>query len=329
MKKSIIILFLICFITSGYTQTTIKGISFENYPRVDGSTSTFPLNKIIVCKLLNIKYEWSTEPVGAFWAPNTKYEFWYSTNDTIKRMPFNNGKVKISQTHQSFINLIENKTDIILTASRMSKDEKKYADSLGIKLIETPIALDALIFLVNEKRGVKSLTIQQIQDIYMGKISRWETLGGDSARLYPYIRDANSGSQELMEALVMKGLKENWDDYIVMEQMARTMPDVFITIGMENRYAICFSVYYYKEMMIRDIYSGVQTLAINNIEPNSKTIADRTYPYVSEVYAIIRSDLPKNDPAYKLYKWLQSKGGQAVIKESGYIPIKESKKGGK
>ena len=328
MKKSIITIILACLIISAYTQT-IKDISFENYPRVDGSTSTYPLSKIIACKLLNIEYEWSTEPVGVFWSPNTEYEFWYPANDTIETMPFNNGKIKSSQTHQAFINLIENKTDIILTASKMSKEEKKYADSLGIKLIETPIALDALIFLANEKRGVKSLTTQQIQDIYMGKIGRWETVGGDSARLYPYIRDANSGSQELMESIAMKGMKENWDDYITMEQISRTMPDVFIMIISENKYAICFSVYYYKEMMIRDQYPGVQTLAINGIEANSKTIADRTYPYVAEVYAIIRSDLSKKNTAYKLYKWLQSKDGQAVVKESGYIPIKKIKKGEK
>ena len=329
MKKTIIFVFLVCFISSVYTQTTIKDISFENYPRVDGSTSTFPLNKIIACKLLSIDYEWNMEPVGTIWNPNTGYEFWERINDTIKQtMPFNNGKVRASQTHQAFVNLIENKADIILSARKMSKDEKKYADSLGIKLIETPIALDALIFLANEERGVKSLTTQQIQDIYMGKISRWEVLGSDSARLYPYIRNANSGSQELLESIAMKGLKEDWKDYLVMENVAMTMPEVFIAIGMENKYAICFSIYYYKEMMIRDQFSGVQTLAINGIEPNRKTIADKIYPYVAEVYVIIRSDLPKKNPAYKLYKWLQDKDGQAVIKESGYIPIKKLKKGG-
>jgi len=322
MKKNIIAIFLISLITLGYTQTTIKDISFENYPRVDGSTSTFPLNKIIACKLLNIEYEWVNVNL---WHPSVaKYE-WYNpeiTDEERNKVPLYNGRIKASQTHQAFVNLIENKTDIILTARKMSKDEKKHADSLGIALIETPIALDALIFLANEKRGIKSLTTQQIQDIYMGKIDRWEAIGGDTVRLYPYIRNTNSGSQELLETLVMKGLKESWEDYIVMEQVSQIMSEVFIMISMENRYAICFSLYYYKEMMIRDQCSGVQTLAINGIEPNRKTIADRTYPYVSEVYAVIRSDLPKDDLAYKLYEWLQNKEGQEVIEESGYIPIK-------
>ena len=323
MKKNIITLFIIFLFTSSYTQITIKDISFENFPRVDGSTSTAPLSKIITCKLLNIDYEWNTEPVGVIWSPNTKYEFWEWVNDTIKQtMPFNNGKVKTSQTHHAIINLIENKTDIIFSARKISKDEKNYADSLKITLIETPIALDALIFIANEKRSVKSLTMQQIQDIYMGKIVRWETVGGDSSTLYPLIRNANSGSQELMESIAMQGMKMPWNEQQMMENVIHGMPEVFMALSWEQPQAICFTIYYYKEMMIRDNYKGIQTLAINGIEPNRQTIADRIYPYVAEVYAVIRSDLPKNCLAYKLYEWLQCKEGKEVIKESGYIPIK-------
>jgi len=322
-KQNIILIFIMSLIASGYTQTKIKGISFENYPRVDGSTSTYPLSKIMACKFLNIEYFWVN--VNSTWLPEAvKYEYLNPevTDEERNKIPIYNGKITCSQTHQAIINLIENKTDIILSARKMSADEKNHADSLGIKLIEMPIALDALIFLANEQRGIKSLTTKEIQDIYIGKITRWETLGGDTVRLYPLIRDANSGSQELLETIVMKGLKKNWKDFLTMEQIVRTMPEVFMALSWEQPNAICFSIYYYKEMMIRDQYPNVQTLAINGIEPNSKTIADGTYPYVAEVYAVIRSDLPKNDPAYKLYKWLQTKKGQAVIKESGYVPIK-------
>jgi hypothetical protein len=36
----------------------IKNISFENYPRVDGSTSSNILNTMVACKLLDIRYKW-------------------------------------------------------------------------------------------------------------------------------------------------------------------------------------------------------------------------------------------------------------------------------
>jgi len=303
--KNIITLFLLCFITSVYPQTTIEGISFKNYPRVDGSVSFFSLNKVIACKILNIEYEWKNERGRR-----------YIVNQYVNRL------INTSPTNQVFINLIENKTDIIFATRKISVEEKKHADSLGIELIETPIALDALVFLVHEERGIKSLTTQQIQDIYTDKIDRWETLGGDSGILYPYIRDNYlSEISENMEDIVMKGMQKKWDNYFTIDYMPRGRDDIFTTMSKEHQYAICFFLYG-NEIMLQDQLLKLKSLFINDIEPNSETITNRTYPYVSEVYVVIRSDLPKNSFAYKLYEWLQTKEGQAVIKESGYIPIK-------
>ena len=36
----------------------IENISFENFPKMDGSTSCKALNEMIACKLLGIRYEW-------------------------------------------------------------------------------------------------------------------------------------------------------------------------------------------------------------------------------------------------------------------------------
>ena len=45
-------------------------------------------------------------------------------------------------------------------------------------MIETPVALDALVFLLNKQNVVKSLTGKQVQDIYLGNITNWNELGG-------------------------------------------------------------------------------------------------------------------------------------------------------
>lgn len=85
----------------------------------------------------------------------------------------------------------------------MSADEKLYAESVGVSLIETPIALDALVFLLNKQNVVKSLTVKQVQDIYLGNITNWNELGGANEAIKPFIRNANSGSQEMMKEIVM------------------------------------------------------------------------------------------------------------------------------
>ena len=42
----------------------IRGINIDNYPRVDGSTSTSPLNYIVAARLLGLEYEWTAGTGG-------------------------------------------------------------------------------------------------------------------------------------------------------------------------------------------------------------------------------------------------------------------------
>ncbi|MDP2889795.1 MAG: substrate-binding domain-containing protein, partial [Bacteroidota bacterium] len=238
---------------------------------------------------------------------------WYLSTDIPQE--FVTERLKSSQTHNSIINLIDKQADLILSARKMSPDEKEYADNAGVSLIETPIALDAFIFVANLSNPVKSLTTKQVQDIYTGKIKNWKEVGGNDKTIKPYIRNQNSGSQELMETLVMQGLIiANLNvDY---EPELPSMSMVFSKLRSDVD-ALGYTVYYYKEQIVRD--KVVKSLAINAIEPTEKSIKNKTYPYIAEVYVAIRSDLDKNSMAYKLYELLQSEAAKSVIAESGYI----------
>ncbi|MDR2101539.1 MAG: substrate-binding domain-containing protein [Treponema sp.] len=290
----------------------IEGLTADNYPKVDGSTSTEPLNTIIACKLFGIRYKWAPH----YWNLQ-RIEPNLNGDDTEKLFDL----VKSSQTHQSFLNLINKEADLILSARKMSPDEKTAAGAAGLTLIETPVALDAFVFIVNPGNPVNSLTTKQIQDIYTKKITNWGELGwaGDSApSIIPYVRNANSGSQELMETLVMKDLDMaeffvNYDELIVFN-MTGAVDRVF-----QEYNAICYTVYYFKEYMVTGI--NVKSLAVDGIYPGRETIGNRSYPYTAEVYAVIRSGLDKSSMAYKLYEWLQTPAGKQAIGESGYVPI--------
>jgi phosphate transport system substrate-binding protein len=286
--------------------TVIEELTVDNYPKVDGSTSALPLNAIIACKLFGIRYKWVPEYRNLYGVkPNL------DKNDTNKFWDI----VKGSTTHQSFVNLINGEAEIILSARKISSDEKLLADSVGVSLIETPIALDAFIFIVNENNFVQSLTIEQIQNIYTKRITNWNEVGGSDWEIRPYIREANSGSQELMETLVMKDFDLTEFPVSKGELIAFSMTGAFDAVL--DRRAICYTLYYYREMIAKEIV--VNTLAINGIYPNKETISNNSYPYIAEVYAVIRSDLDKSSMAYKLYEWLQTEAGKQVISESGYV----------
>jgi phosphate transport system substrate-binding protein len=288
----------------------IKGLTINNYPKIDGSTSAMPLNTIIACKLLGIDYEWvpqgyeATQGVEPNISGKNSEKFW--------------NLIKSSATHQSYINLIDKEADLILNARKMSSDEKAYADAAGVSLIETPIALDAFVFIVHSSNTINSLTTKQIQDIYTGKITKWNEVEGNSATIKPYVRNANSGSQELMETLVMKDLDMSKFPVAPFELVVVGMFPIIDSVA-QNVNSICYTVYYYKEQIVTyDV--KVKTIAVDGIHPNKETISNNSYPYVAEVYAVIRSDLDKSSMAYKVYEWLQTGAGKAAISESGYIP---------
>ena len=107
---------------------------------------------------------------------------------------------------KSFLNLIDGRVELIITARSISRDERVYANEKGVALTEKPIAKDALAFLVNPANPVNNLTTAQIQGIYTGAITNWKEVGGLDAEIVPYVRNSNSGSQEKFETTIMAGL---------------------------------------------------------------------------------------------------------------------------
>lgn len=287
----------------------IENISFENYPKVDGSTSASVLNRMVACKLLGLSYHWQEPGIVTEWTlqpadeeiPESCKDFFWQ-------------RVKSSKTHGAFINLIDGEADIILTHRTISPDEKAHADSAGISLIETPIASDAFVFIVNRSNPVRSLTIDQIQKIYTGGIINWSEVGGRSASIKVFTRPRNSGSEEVFRKLVMGGLEPA--DF--PESDIGGMSQVFGEI-IHFAEGICYTFNNYKKLQARVPDSEVPKIAVNGIFPSDKTVQNGTYPFISRVHVAIRSDTDPNSMAYKLYEWLQSEEAKATIKECGFL----------
>jgi phosphate transport system substrate-binding protein len=141
-------------------------------------------------------------------------------------------------------------------------------------------------------------------------------VGGLDVPINPYIRNVNSGSQELMESLDMKDVS-NMGFPIASEEIIFSMAGVFETIS-NVPYGIGYTVYY-KEHILSSLGRMVKSVAINGVYPNKENISNKSYPYVAEVYVVIRSDLDKSSQAYKVYEFLQAEKGKQVIRESGYL----------
>lgn len=307
MKYSFYAVLTISFvITCTGCSKDLGGITLRDYPRVDGSTSTRPLNMMVACKLLDIHYEWFTLVEEYFVQP---------TPLTLELSDFFNERILCSQTHGAFMNLIDRKVDIILTHRTISPDEKIHAISRGVTLIETPIASDAFVFVVNKENPIKTLKVDEIQKIYTEEITNWSEVGGNDVNIKVFTRPRNSGSEEVFREIVMRDLEPGEFPEAQVGSMAWVFREV-----KDNTNSICYSFNNYKDVIARMPDDIVPKVAINGIFPDNETVKNGTYPFISEVHVAIRSDLKHNTMAYKLYKWLQSDQAKSTLIECGFLP---------
>jgi phosphate transport system substrate-binding protein len=303
------------------------------FPRIDGSTSSWPLRMVLVCRALGCPYEWyatSQGPMafdftgarGAFEQPpvdTTVARHIVAADRTRGRnrlaAMINTLIVKSSGTHGSWENLGKKETDLIIAARPPSDKEIAEAGKNGVKYEYKPVAMGAFVFIVNRVNPVESLTLEQIRGIYTGKITDWKNLGGRAGKITAYQRNPDSGSQPLMEKLVMQGQEIKKP---LRREIAYSMAGPYNQLHLDAS-GISYSVYYYDRFMTPSALT--RTLKIGGVAPSNRTIADGSYPVVSKVWAGIRAGQAKDGATRKLYDWLSSNVGQAVIAEAGYVPI--------
>jgi phosphate transport system substrate-binding protein len=228
-----------------------------------------------------------------------------------------------SGTHDSYMNLIARDVEIVLVARAPSEEELQAASNAGVALDVRPIALDAFVFLVHVDNPVESLRLDAVRRIYSGEITDWRAATGQQVMgfgIHAYQRNDQSGSQELMERLVMQGTEmADFPDMILY-----TMSGPLNSIGGNGYTAgdslgIGYSVYFYANYIFP--HEQVKLIGINGVLPTSSTIASGAYPLTTEVYVVIREDTPADDSAVLLRDWLLTEQGQAVVEESGYVPV--------
>ena len=203
----------------------------ETFPRLDGSTSMVPLAEAVASVLLGEDRE--------------------SVTDLCQ----------FNRTTQSFRNLAMGECDLLLAGEPNAAVFTEMEEQGFAYEIET-IAMDGLVFLVNENNPVDSLTTDQIRDIYTGKITNWSQVGGSDAEIIPFQRNEGAGSQALMKKLVMGDtpLAEPPEEY-----MASSMGELMSVVKSydNSANAIGYSVYYYANDM--QMAQGLKLLKVDGV----------------------------------------------------------------
>ncbi len=234
------------------------------------------------------------------------------------------GEVACSGTVEAYERLIRRETDMIFAAAP-SQEQLERAEAAGVELHLTPIGWEAFVFFVNSRNPVTDLTVEEIQKIYSGEITRWSQVGGKRQKIRPFQRPANSGSQSallrLMEGLPL--LEPQQED--VVGSMGGIIQQVASYRNYRN--AIGFSFRFYATEMVQS--GDIRLLSLNGVEPTKETIRSGTYPIASSFYAVTAAPMgeppveERNEHAAALLQWILSEEGQTLVERSGYVAQRE------
>jgi phosphate transport system substrate-binding protein len=101
---------------------------------------------------------------------------------------------------------IINKTTDLCNSSRPMKDsEVAKANANGVNPVGIAFAVDGLSVIVNPKNTLKSLTTDQIGQIFRGEVTNWKQMGGPDGPITLYGRQPNSGTFVFFREAVIKG----------------------------------------------------------------------------------------------------------------------------
>lgn len=262
----------------------------ENFPRLNGSTSTVPLGEAVCSVLLGE----SRDEVGDL--------------------------VQFAKTTAAYRELIYGRADLLIVGEP-NEDILAEKEEQGFEWEMAPFATDAFVFVVNEDNPVESITVEEARKIYTGGITNWKELGGEDRPITAFQRNAEAGSQALMEKLVMQGaeMMEAPTGYVV-GTMGGLIEAVKGYDGSPG--AIGYTVYYYADEM--KMAQGLKLLKLEGVEPCPETIRGGEYPLLNPKYVVISAEEPANSPARILYDWLLDEEGQALVAREGYVSILEA-----
>jgi phosphate transport system substrate-binding protein len=204
--------------------------------------------------------------------------------------------------------LINAACDLATMSRPMKNSEMKAAQDAGILPIEHIVAMDGIAVVVHPSNPLANLTVDQIRDIYTGKIRNWKELGGPDQPIVVISRDTNSGTYESFETMVLKGAKIAGNvEYVgsngAIRQRVLNTPAAIGYVGLA-------------------FIEGVKALTVNGIEVTPETVTSKKYPISRPLYMYTNGRPKQGTALYDFISLAETPEGKRIIESTGFVPVK-------
>jgi len=215
--------------------------------------------------------------------------------------------------------LINGTTDIAQASRAMKEEEKEAARARGVEPHEVVMGTDAIVVAVHPSNAVDRLTIDQLSDIFIGKVKNWSEVGGRRAPILLLSRERNSGTHVFfLEHVLRKGDKEGKQEYAAEARMMPATQAIVDEIAVSENAIGYLGMGYLDKSKIKPV--GVaKTAAGPYVEPTQETAASGEYPISRPLLWYVNGEPQGVVKAF--LDFALSDEGQKIVADEGFVGI--------
>lgn len=215
-------------------------------------------------------------------------------------------------TSTGFAALRDRQCDLWMASRAAKREEIDAASALGPLFEhgqEHVIALDGLAVVVHPANPISTLTLDQVRDIFSGRIRDWSRLGGAPGAIALHARDDRSGTFDTFKSLVMAdaALAANAARYESTEQLSAAVSADVNAIGFVGLAGV----------------GRAKALALS--ERGTRPMGPTTLSVATEDYVLSRrlflySASAMRAEAQAFLDFAVGLSGQQVVRDIGFVP---------
>ncbi|MFD3156482.1 phosphate ABC transporter substrate-binding protein [Haloimpatiens sp. FM7330] len=195
--------------------------------------------------------------------------------------------------------------------------ELKLKDkSLAKHLVDHKVCAIGFAVVVHKDVKVDSLTKDQVQDIFTGKITNWKEVGGEDKKINVINRSKSSGTRTAFKQTIMDKKDEKEGLGTTQDSSGNVRVAMKQTEGSISYLALSY--------ITEDVKKDIKMLKINDVEATKENIISNEYPFWSYEHMYTKGEAKGLTKAFLDY--MISEDNKATIDKLGYIPISDMKK---
>ena len=168
------------------------------------------------------------------------------------------------------------------------------------------VGIEGVAIVVHPSMSTKTISLEQLGDIFEGVISNWKQLGGPNAKINVYSRNEDSTTRAFLEDVVLRGSK-----------FARDVKIVDSAVGLTE--AIAGDIYGIGYLTNKNLSDKVKAVAINDVEINDKTLLLKLYPLSRDMFLVNKNS--GSAVAKDFVRFSLSAEGQDVFVKHGLTQV--------